>query len=381
MIVLFWLVAAVAMDATPVPITIDAVRSRCFDADKLAGEIRARMDDADVTIGRAPRRPHIEVRIEQSGHSVSVHVIIRDASGRIAGKDFRRLPDDGECPAILEAATMIVVRAATPMTAGHLALPNPSPPPAPAPAPAVTATRPSPPPAAVPKPRPPEPPPAPTPPPAPVIEETRPAPPPPPRVAARSEPPAQEPPVQPSPPTVVSAATAPHDRTRVEFEVGGGFLVGLDQSLSVAAGEVAIGVSWPRLGVALRGGVSDQWTSSTQSSVGMIAIDVQRIPIAAEVHLDFPFDRDAIRLAAGVGVILERADSEGLPKTAVATVAEPDAFVRASYRLGIHRLFLSFGVAIDVAFIHDDLAIDGVGVLARTPSFQIVPFANLGFRL
>ena len=112
----------------------------------------------------------------------------------------------------------------------------------------------------------------------------------------------------------------------------------------------------------------------------MVAIDVRRIPIAAEAHLDFPFDRDAIRLAAGAGVILERAGSAGLPKTAVSTVAEPDMFFRASYRLGIHRLFLAFGVAVDIALIHDDLAIDGLGVLLRTPALELAPFGDLSFR-
>src|SRR5207244_2264398 len=88
--------------------------------------IRARLEDAEVSVGRAPRRSHIEVRVVEGARSLSVQVTIRDAAGRVAGKDVRRLPDQGDCPAILEAATLIVVRAATPMTAGHLALPKPA---------------------------------------------------------------------------------------------------------------------------------------------------------------------------------------------------------------------------------------------------------------
>jgi hypothetical protein len=405
------LALALRMLAGPGPlasrVAITSVDTPCFDAAGLAAQVRTQLPGGEVAIGPPPRgRAHLEVRVESAAQQVKVAIILRDAGGRPAAREMRHLPGQGDCAETLAAVAMIVVRAALPISAAPQfpprARPGTSPPPVPvrpkaavpgpeaATGPAPAAPEAAPPPApTVAQPAPRQPPARPTGPPATPNaqregEIASPGP-----ATSRTPPPAsflaaKASPSRGSGESVVSATSASarpaQSRGRIELEAGTAWLLGVDESRSVAAVELAVGWSGPRLGLALRAAVSEETSGSADSAIGRVGVAARSVPLHAEAHLDFPLGHDAIRLAAGGGIRLEHAVATGLLKPAATTVAEPDGFVRVAYRLGLGRFLLAAGAELNIALLHDDLAIEGVGVVLRTPALVFTPFLAVGIR-
>ena len=386
--------AALAEAGEPqvVPVAIQPFHARCFDDQALAERVRARLPaEVPVTVGRAPKGPHQTVRVAGDEKTVVVQVTARNGARQVVGTDRRVLPAEGECGALLEMTALIVARAATPLNAREQA-------PTTSGGGNVEEKR-----------RP-----------QPAVEERA-------RVEAaelaaaerekerqreaerererererqhereherelgREEERAREREEERKAQAELAARKAaeknvrkPIDpgRRRFELEAVASWIFPLDRAPSTATGELSVGYSWPRLGVAVRAGVSDDWSASATSPAGPITVAARRVPLGAELHVDFRVRGGCVRIAGGPVFMLWSVHSAGLPRPSSALLFEPGAQLRASYRWELNKVVLQAGVAADFMFVADDITVGGVGPITRTPLYEISPFVSAGVQL
>jgi hypothetical protein len=172
---------------------------------------------------------------------------------------------------------------------------------------------------------------------------------------------------------------------RLELDAAAMWTFPLDGPASTPAGDISLGWRWRRgrrlhLGLGIRAGVSGEWTASKQSVEGLISVSARRIPLSAELRLDFavPRARGVVRISAGPQLVVWVAHSSGIPRPGSALFVQPGGFVRLAYRLELGRLMLTLGLDLDVAFVRDDLTVGGVGQVAQTPVIQLSPFVGAG---
>jgi hypothetical protein len=372
----------------PLPILIEPFVAPCFGAESLAQAVRARLGRGAVAVGSQHRGIHEWVRVQAPrSEMMKIDLIERDGT-RVIAAESRTLPAD-DCRALIEAAAAMVIRAATPLRWQRAPRPvgrTPARPPAPtkaaAPAPGAPPAVEGAPPATAPpvEARPPAPPPSP-PPSAQPIEAAPPAP----------SPPAPAPPPIPSHPAAAAASVArrpsapPHPRTlRVELDAAALWSVGAggDGAPSTAAGELTVGLAWPRWGLALRAGVASPAGTDLTYVGAPIDVQVRRVPIALEAHWDWVRQKNALRLAAGPYVAFDLAEVSGTTHPGSTTLVEPGAFVRAAYRRTLGAWVFTVGAALEVPITDDDLVIQGIGVVLRAPRVRVTPlYAGVGVRL
>jgi hypothetical protein len=379
--------ASAARAETTVPIVIAPFGGRCFDAAQLAEHVRAKVGELPVTVGAPVRGSRQEVRVSQRAAAIRVEVVARDARGQVVGSARRLVPADVDCATALDVAALIVVRAALPLNWREPDRKPPAttrattaaPPPLPLHTPPTVATSPTPPthtppPVAI----------APTPPPSPPQE--------------RRTPP-QEPPPPPAralpPPTAVKIVRAPTEPGTIVLRThgpGGRWVgelwadaygsFGLGRNVDVAGGELAVGFRRGRFGAAARGAIEDDWSAQLHSSAGLIGVQVRRAAVALEAHADVGLRFGALRFSAGPTLPIYIVRPSGVPHPGTSLVpAAPAATVRILYHLDVGRVFLSAGLACDVAFSREDLTVTGAGVVARTPWVTLGPLIGFGVNL
>jgi hypothetical protein len=114
---------------------------------------------------------------------------------------------------------------------------------------------------------------------------------------------------------------------------------------------------------------------------GTVSLTARRYAVAAEAHVDFPLRFGALRLAAGPLMPLWTTDVSGVPRPHGTVVVAAGAFVRILYRIDFGRVYLAGGVAAEVALVHDDLTVSGVGSVAHTPLVTLSPVLAIGCNL
>ena len=371
---LLWLTAATAR-AEPTPITVAPFSGRCFDAARLAERVRARLD-VPVAVGAPPRGSHQEVHVTERGEAITVEVTARDGRGDVVGSARRVVPAGTDCATALELTSLIVARAALPLsfestgdsrpsTARHQGAHR-----APSPPPASPAQEPEPEPAA---------PSATAPPTAPAAPTAPPPPPPPPRIIVRI---VRPPPPRPEPGTIVLRTRGP-DRAWVgELAAAAYGAFPLDGTGGdVPGGELAIGLRHRRFGLALRGAVEGGNTIAATSPAGPIALELRRAAITLEAHADVPVRVVAMRFVVGPSLPLWTVRPRGLPHPRPSVIVSAAVSARLLYHLDLGRFFLTAGIDASVALVREQLAVTGVGTLARTPIVQIGPILGLGVSL
>lgn len=344
--------------AESVPIAIAPFHGRCFDAGALAERVRAHVD-GPVTLGAAPRgASNQEVRVADHSGSVTVQVIARDVRGAVTGSARHMVPAD-DCAAALEVTSLIVARAALPLTAVEPRAHKPHPQPAhPAPPPATPPTE---------TPSEPEPPPPPPPPPKPqviIIEKPVPTPTP-----------------APIPPgSVMLRLRGPDKRWVGELwaAVYGAFAFdgnGADEP----AGELGLGFRRGRFGAAVRGDVEGSF--AVASSQPGIKLDIRRAQVALEAHADVPLRVGVLRFVLGPTMPLWSARAVGLAHPTTHVIVSAGVTARVLYHLDIGRVFLAAGATFDAALWREELTLTGIGPVAHTPLFEAGPFLGFGVNL
>jgi hypothetical protein len=348
--------------AESVPIAIAPFAGRCFDAAALAERVRTHVDST-VTVGAAARgASHQEVRVAEHAGALTVQVTARDAHNAIVGSARHMVPAD-DCAAALEVTSLIVARAALPLTAvepraPHPPRPRPTPPPPPTEAP--------------PPEKPPEPAPAPTPPP----------PPPKPQVIIIEKPvPVPVPTPTPVPSGSVMVRMRPPDKRwlgELWAAVYGAFALD-GNGADLPAGELGLGFRRGHFGAAVRGAVEgDYRVASTQPG---IALDIRRAQIALEAHADVPIRVGALRFVLGPTMPLWSARPTGLAHPTTHVIVSAGLTARLFYHLDIGRVFIAAGVNFDAAFLREELTLTGIGPIARTPLFEVGPILVFGVNL
>jgi len=355
------LVAATATArAESVPIAIAPFAGRCFDAATLAERVRAHVD-GPVTVGAPPRGvSRQEVRVADHAGSVTVQVIARDARNAVVGSARHMVPAD-DCAAALEVTSLILARAALPLstespveTRRRKVAPRPEPPP-------VTEMPPAEPPAPAPPPAPPPPPPKPQ---VIIIEKPVPTPTP-----------------APIPPgSVMLRLRGPDKRWVGELSaaVYGAFAFdgnGADEP----AGELALGFRRGRFGAAVRGDVEGDF--SVPSAQPGIKLDIRRAQVALEAHADVPLKVGALRFVVGPTLPLWSARASGLAHPTTHVIVSAGVTARVLYHLDIGRVFIAAGATFDAAFWREELTLTGIGPVAHTPLFEAGPFLGFGVNL
>jgi hypothetical protein len=360
-----WLVlmAAVSLPASAQTIVIQPFHNRCFDAAALAARLRAQLPAVEIVVGPPPSGAHQAVRVSGDDKQVTVRLTVKNERQQLVGSDERLLPLGEDCAAAVETAALILARAATPLSF------RPPPPPRRAPRPSEIRPAPSeirpPPPSEI------RPTPAPEVIPSPIPErvEVRPPPSPPPE----------------KPPSEIRPAARPRVHHRLEIDLAAMWAFPLDAGSSTPAGEISVGWRWRRsrllhLGVGVRGGVSGEWSVASSFPGGTVQAFARRIPLSAELRLDIEVARafGVVRLAVGPQAVVWVARAEGLPRPGSSVFAQPGAFVRASYRLELGPVVLTAGVALEAAFVRDDLTVGGLGRVTQTPIVHVLPFVGAG---
>ena len=157
---------------------------------------------------------------------------------------------------------------------------------------------------------------------------------------------------------------------------------GLGRAVDVAGGELAIGFRRGRFGAAARGAIEDDWHSQLQSSAGVIGVQVRRAAVALEAHADVGLRFGALRFSAGPTLPIYIVRPSGVPRPSTSLVpAAPAATVRILYHIDVGRVFLSAGLACDVAFAREDFTVTGAGVVARTPWVTLGPLIGFGVNM
>jgi hypothetical protein len=117
------------------------------------------------------------------------------------------------------------------------------------------------------------------------------------------------------------------------------------------------------------------------SPAGTVSVAARRLPLGVEVHYDLRAPGGSVRFGAGPMVALTLATAGGLPRASSRTLAEPGVTVRIAYRLALRRFDLAAGLAADVLFVADDLAIGGAGTVARTSFISLSPFVSAAVKI
>ena len=89
----------------------------------------------------------------------------------------------------------------------------------------------------------------------------------------------------------------------------------------------------------------------------------------------------AIRFVLGPTVPLWATRPSGISHPETHVIASFGVSARALYRLDIGRIFFTAGVTFDAALWREQLAVTGVGTLARTPLFEVGPILGFGVNL
>ncbi|HEY2747654.1 MAG TPA: hypothetical protein VGL86_23695 [Polyangia bacterium] len=360
------LALAVALVATTtgaqsVPIAMAPFRGRCFDAATLAEHVRAHVD-GPVGVGAPPRgASHQEVRVAEHAGTIVVQITARDPRGAVVGSARHLVPAE-DCAAALEVVALIVARAALPLNAvePRAHKPKPATPPAPKP----------------------EPPPTETPPP----EPPKPEPPPPkPQVIIIEKPvPVPTPTPAPLPPgSVLLRLRGPDHRFVGELSAAlyGAFALdgnGTDQP----AGELALGFRRGRFGAALRGDVEGDFTvAAAPSASTAIKLDIRRAQLALEAHADVGIRIGVLRFVVGPTLPLWSVRPTGVAHPATRVIASAGVTARVLYHLDIGRVFVTIGLTFDAALWREELTLTGVGLIARTPLFEVGPILGFGVNL
>ncbi len=349
--------AATTARAQSVSIAIAPFAGRCFDAPALAEHVRAHVD-GPVAVGTPPRAAsHQEVRVAEHAGTIVVQVTARDARGTIVGSARHLVPAD-DCAAALEVSALIVARAALPLNAVEPRAHKPKP--------------------ATPPPTPkPEPPPPETPPPEPPKPE--PPPPPKPQVIIIEKPVLMPTPAPLPPGSILLRLRGPDHRFVGELSAAlyGAFALdgnGADEP----AGELALGFRRGRFGAALRGDVEGDFTIAASATY---KVDLRRAQLAAEAHVDVPLRVGAVRFVLGPTIPFWTTRPSGLSHPETHVIASFGATARVLYRLDIGRIFVAGGVTFDAALWREQITVAGVGLLARTPRFEVGPIIGFGLNL
>jgi hypothetical protein len=336
----------------------------------LAERVRARVE-APVRVGEAPRGSHQFVRVSESAGHVRIDFTARDERGQIVGSAHRVVPD-ADCAAALDVCALIVARAALPLSAESTADSRQStgrkkPPTPPTPIPPASSP-------------PPEPQPAPPPAPAPApaakpqiiyIERPAPAPTLSPQLSTLN-----------SPGTITLRTRGPDKRVVGELGVAVYGAFGIDGSgADEPAGELSIGLRRGRFGAALRGAVEGEYTVAAPTTTSRIDLHLRRAEIALEAHADVPLRVGALRFVLGPAVPLWTVRPDGVPHPTSSVIASFAITARILYRLDIGRIFLSAGVTCETSVLREQLTVTGVGIVARTPLFEVGPILGFGVNL
>jgi|GEM_PF-5438459 len=357
---------AVEPTAGTIPVAVARFETRCFDAKQLAARLSGRLPPGTpVELADHRGGAHVSVVAADEADGVVIRVVARDHAGRVTGSEVRWLPA-GDCTATLDAAALIVARAATPLSFRELPSPvrvEPHPRVRPR---SIAPAEPAPPAPPATEPEPPTPPPVavlPPPPPAPIIK------------AAVFIPPA------PAPVAVVTQQRPSlADRWHVDLAVRGQWSFPLDGGPSAPAGELALGYRWSRWGVELRGGIADDWGRSVMVRTETVGVSARRVPLSLSLTVRFLVRGGAIRLNAGPLVALWIVNADGATRGNPTVLAEAGVTIGASYRLYLGHLFLEGGLQLDVAFTSDRLTITGAGSVAQTPFVAAAPYLGAGVR-
>jgi hypothetical protein len=352
-----------AQPAAAVPIAVAPFAGRCFDAAALAERVRSRVESA-VTVGAPPRGSHQEVRVSERGRELSVQVVARDQRGAVVGSARHVVPAD-DCAAALEVASLIVARAALPLTAVEPRVHKPRPPkPEPVePPPPVEPPKPEPPRPEPPKPEPPPPPPKPQ-----VIIIEKPV-------------PTLPPPLPPG--SVLLRLRGPEHRWVGELSAAVYGAFALDgNGTDLPAGELALGFRRGRFGAALRGDVEGDFTvAAAPSASTAIKLDIRRAQLALEAHADVGIRIGVLRFVVGPTLPLWSVRPTGVAHPATRVIASAGVTARVLYHLDIGRVFVTIGLTFDAALWREELTLTGVGLIARTPLFEVGPILGFGVNL
>jgi hypothetical protein len=183
------------------------------------------------------------------------------------------------------------------------------------------------------------------------------------------------------PGTVVLRVRGPNRKWVGEIDVAAYGAFNLDGGSDQPGGELGVGFRHGWLGAAVRGNVERDWSVSTQSTAGLLALDLRRFAIALDLHADVPVRVGAVRFVAGAELPLWLVVATGLPHPHTSLVTSVAVAARVLYRLDIGRVFLQGGLVFSVAPQSEDLSITGVGVIAHTPRVTLGPILAIGLNL
>jgi hypothetical protein len=186
----------------------------------------------------------------------------------------------------------------------------------------------------------------------------------------------------PKPQPQIATAPARPERPR-RFEIGARALWSfpVDGPPSGPVGEIELGYRWSRLGVSLRAGVAQDWSASADSPAGSVTLSARRVTIAAELHIDLRVPRGAFRIGLAPVAEIWITQVGGAAPTTTTVFAEPALALRAAYGLDLGRFGLALGVDLTGVLAPEGLSIEGVGRVAKTSAFRIAPYLGGVVRL
>jgi hypothetical protein len=385
---------AVAHGDGAAPIVVRPFSTRCFDAAKLAAQVRARVGDVPVDVGGASGGGRQEVRVAEHAGGISVEVTARDGNGRIVGSSKRIVPAD-DCATALDIAGLIVARAAMPLNWRDVPEPRPRPKndraalekaaaekaaekaaadraaAEKAAAEKAAAER-----AATEK-----------------AERDAAAQ----RAAAERERFASETAAAEAearearaaaarasrrePGTIVLRMRPPARRWLGELSAAVYGSFGLDGGSDQPGGELAAGFARGRFGAEARGSVDRDYPVAASSEAGPLSLSLRRSTVAVGVHAEVPVRVGAVRFVVGPTLVLWNVRTAGLPHPRSSIIPDFAVDARVFYRLDVGHIFLQAGVDFQVAPTAEDLSITGAGVIAHTPRFVLGPLFALGVNL
>jgi hypothetical protein len=148
------------------------------------------------------------------------------------------------------------------------------------------------------------------------------------------------------------------------------------------AGELAVGLRRGHFGAALRGDVEGDFTVAAPPSASTaIKLDIRRAQLALEAHADVGIRIGVLRFVLGPTLPLWSVRAVGVAHPATRVIASAGVTARVLYHLDIGPVFVTAGVSFDAALWREELTLTGVGLIARTPLFEVGPILGFGVNL
>jgi hypothetical protein len=131
----------------------------------------------------------------------------------------------------------------------------------------------------------------------------------------------------------------------------------------------------------VRGAIEGDYTVAASSTAGPLRLGVRRAQLALEAHANVAVGVGALRFVLGPTLPLWTVRPSGVPDPHTSIIPSVGLTARILYHLDLGRVFVTAGVTFEASFIREELTLTGVGLVARTPLFEIGPILGIGANL